>query len=463
MYPSCAALRRVEFQNHVRWGPHAPPMTDAPSPPDPDATVVGLVGIGHHDAPLAVRERFARPLAEFLPALASLVGPRGPGEAVVVSTCNRTELYYTRREDGGDDPRRWFLRLSGLEESDPARTVLYDRRGPEAVRHLVRVASGLDSMLLGEGQILGQIKDAYATADRAGLVGPELHRLFQHAFLHAKRIRHTTGLGTHAASLAALAARLPRRIFPTYGELTAIVIGGGETGTLVARYLREEGVGRLLLTSRSLPRAQELAQHYGGHAVPLADLAPHLVMADVLVSATDAGRTLVTAADVLAAHARRRHRPILLIDLSIPRTIEAEVADLPDVFLYGLEQVAGIAEDNHARRLAAARAAEEAVDDAVAEFALARSRLLATPLIHGLRREADATRARTLAQAERLLAAGRDPRDVLRYLADTLTARLLHAPTARLREAGEHHDRALLEAAQRLLAPRPDGTDTEEP
>jgi glutamyl-tRNA reductase len=435
-------------------------MTDAPSRPDPDATVVGIVGIGHHDAPSAVRERFARPLGEFLPALASLTGSNGPEEGVVVTTCNRTELYYARRNER-DDPRGWLLRLSGLDGDDPALGFLYDRRGPDAVRHLVRVASGLDSMLLGEGQILGQVKDAYAAAERAGLVGPELHRLFQHAFLHAKRIRHATGLGTHAASLAGLAARLPRRIFPNYGELTAIVIGGGETGTLVARYLREEGIGRLLIASRTPARAQELAERYGGHALPLADLAPHLVMADVLVSATEAGRTLVTAAELRAARLRRRRRPILLVDLSIPRTVEPEAAAVPDIFLYGLEQVASIAEDNQARRLAAARAAEGAVDEAVAEYTLARNRLLAAPIIHELRSEADATRARTLAQAERLLAAGRDPHTVLRYLADTLTARLLHAPTVRLREAGERHDRALLEAAHQLFAASETDSDTD--
>jgi glutamyl-tRNA reductase len=435
-------------------------MTDASSQSDPDATVVGVVGIGHHNAPPAVRERFARPTEEFLPALAALVRSEALEEAVVVSTCNRTEIYYAQRGTAPADSRLWLLRLSGLEDDDPSRGVLYSHRGAEAVRHLVRVASGLDSMLLGEGQILGQLKDAYASADRTGLVGVELHRLFQHAFLHAKKIRRTTGLGTHAASLAALAAHLPRRIFPSYAGLTAVVIGGGETGALVARYLREKGVGRLFLASRSLPRAQELAERFGGLSLPLSDLAPHLVLADVLISATDAGRILVTVEDLRAAAARRRHRPMLLVDLSIPRTVEAAAADLPDVFVYGLEQVAAITEGNHTRRLAAARAAEAAVEEAVAEFALARNRLLAAPLIQELRRDADATRARTLARAERLLAAGRDPREVLRYLADTLTARLLHAPTVRLREAGERHDRAILEAAERLFAPPEAGDET---
>ncbi len=438
-------------------------MTDPSLPPAPDATVVGLVGIGHHDTPLALRERFARPIEAFLPSLVALTGSGGPKEAVIVSTCNRTELYYRRTQDADGDPRRWLLRASGLEEDDPAGAALYRHEGPEAVRHLVRVTSGLDSMLLGEGQIFAQVKEAYAAADRAGLVGPQLHRLFQHAFLHARTIRRTTGLGTHAVSLAGLAARLPRRIFPSYGELTAIVIGGGETGHLVARYLREEGVGRLLLASRSFPRAQELARRHGGHALPLTELGPHLVLADVLVSATDAGRILITAQDLRAARSHQRRRPLLLIDLSIPRTIEPEAADLPDIFLYGLERVAAMAEDNEARRKDAALAAEMAVEEAVAAFTLNHKRLLAAPLIQDLRREAEETRRRTLRKAEQLLAAGRDPHEVLGYLADTLTARLLHGPTVRLREAGEHHDRALLEAAARLFALDGDGTETEEP
>lgn len=427
-----------------------------PSSPIPlESPLLGLVGIGHRDSPLALRERFARPLDESLEALAGLRAFGGPDEAVVVSTCNRTELYYARHGRAEDDARAWLLRLAGLAPDDPLRTALYEWRGNDAVRHLIRVASGLDSMLVGEGEILGQLREAYAEATRRGLVGRELHRLFQHAFLAAKKIRHDTGLGSHAASLAALAARLPGRIFPSYAELGAIVIGTGETGLLVARYLRDGGIGRLFLVSRHFERAQDLAPTLGAHALPLGDLGPHLALADILVSATDIGRILVSRADLLETRRRRKRRPMLLVDLSVPRTIDPQAAELADLFLYSLDQLAAIASENNARRQAAATEAEQAVHEAVTEFVLQTNRLLATPIIHRLRTEADLIRLRTLEQAERRLAAGHDPRDVLHFLADTLTARLLHTPTMRLREAGERHDQDLLENARSLFTPSP--------
>ena len=411
------------------------------------------LGINHQNAPVALRERVAF-ADDALPAtLSALRALPGVEEVALLSTCNRTEVYaLTGGDDDGDALVEW-LAAHPQDGRNPLalHDYLYRYRDDEAVRHLFRVATGLDSQVLGEPQILGQVKQAWAAARTAGTLGNRLDRLFQHAFVTAKRARTDTRIGANPVSVASAAVRMAEETFARPSDSTILLIGAGETIELTALHLVQAKAKRLLFANRTLAHAQELASRHGGVALPLSELDRHLFEADIVFSATASREPILHRDQVKAALRKRRHRPMLLLDLAVPRDIAADVAEVEDVFLYTVDDLERVIEDNRSSRREAADAAEAIIELQVARFA----ETLAASAHHGslkrLRAHGESARDDALAKAQQLLAGGHDPAEVLQRLAHTLTNRLLHAPTAALREAALNGDVDLVRAAERLF------------
>ncbi|QCU72691.1 glutamyl-tRNA reductase [Luteimonas yindakuii] len=406
------------------------------------------LGINHQSAPVALRERVAfadHVLPETLRSLRALPQVR---EAALLSTCNRTELYAVA-DDGGHALAQWLT----LRPDADLSAYLYVHQGGDAARHLFRVATGLDSLVLGEPQILGQVKQAWAAAREAGTLGSELDRLFQHAFVTAKRARSETRIGNSPVSVASLAVRLAQESFTRLPESTVLLIGAGETIELAARHLVQANVQRLLVANRTLAHAQALASRHGGVALPLEELDRHLSQADLVFSATASREPILHRAQVDAALRARRHKPMLLMDLAVPRDIAPDVAELKDAYLYTVDDLERAVEDNRRNRREAADAAEAIIDLQVTRYheVLAASAFNAP--LRLLREHGEQARSEALARARQQLAAGRDPEAVLEHLAHSLTNRLLHLPTAAVRETAASGNPELARAIERALRP----------
>ncbi|CAN4280499.1 glutamyl-tRNA reductase [Pseudoxanthomonas sp. LjRoot125] len=403
-----------------------------------------VLGLNHQTAPVDLRERVAFDAGTVAHALSSLRALPNVAEAALLSTCNRTELYAVAED--GDVLASWLA-----THADGLDGYLYRHRDADAVRHLFRVATGLDSMVLGEPQILGQVKDAWSTAREHGALGNRLDRLFQQTFAVAKRARTDTRVGANPVSVASAAVRLAQNAFARLSESTVLLVGAGETIELAAKHLSEGRVRRLLVANRTLAHAQELATRHGGYALPLTELDRHLAEADVVFSATAAREPVVLQAQVSAALAKRKHKPMLLFDLAVPRDIEASVADLRDAYLYTVDDLERAVEDNRRGRREAADAAEAIIDVQVGRFMETLQAGTRTEPLKRLRALGESTREDVLAKARQQLANGREPEQVLEFLAHTLTNRLLHPPTAALREAALSGDAELTRAADRLF------------
>lgn len=410
-----------------------------------------VLGINHQTAPVSLRETVAFGPDTLRHALASLRAQAGVQEAVLLSTCNRTELY-ARSDNGPDALANW---LAGQQRAgDDLHAYLYRHDEADAVRHLFRVATGLDSLVLGEPQILGQVKQAWNDARDAGSLGGPLDRAFQQAFATAKRARTETTIGRNPVSVASTAVRLAQESFARLDESDVLLIGAGETIELAARHLVAGKVRRLLIANRTLAHAQDLARRHGGFALPLEELDRHLAEADIVISATAARQPILQRAQVEQALRARRHRPMLLLDLAVPRDIAEDVATLRDVFLYTVDDLERAIEDNRAARRNAAQQAEAIIEVHASRFISALGQTDAAAPLRRLREHGQAVQAQALAKARAQLAAGRDPAEVLDLLAHTLTNKLLHAPSAALRE-----DAALGEAAIRLFTAGKGDTD----
>ena len=403
-----------------------------------------VLGINHQTAPVALRETVAFGPDTLRHALASLRAQAGVQEAVLLSTCNRTELY-ARSDNGPDALANW---LAGQQRAgNDLHAYLYRHDEAEAVRHLFRVATGLDSLVLGEPQILGQVKQAWNDARDAGSLGGPLDRAFQQAFATAKRARTETTIGRNPVSVASTAVRLAQESFARLNESDVLLIGAGETIELAARHLVAGKVRRLLIANRTLAHAQDLARRHGGFALPLEDLDRHLAEADIVISATAARLPILQRAQVEQALRLRKHRPMLLLDLAVPRDVAEDVASLRDVFLYTVDDLERAIEDNRAARRNAAEQAEAIIEVHASRFISALGQGDAAAPLRRLREHGQSVQAQALAKARAQLAAGRDPAEVLDLLAHTLTNKLLHAPSAALRE-----DAALGDAVTRLFA-----------
>jgi glutamyl-tRNA reductase len=407
-----------------------------------------VVGINHRTAPVEVRERVVFEPERIPAALLELRGLPTVHESVIVSTCNRTELYCvtagSRKRELGD----WLQRYHGVGATIEQSLYHHDDHG--AVQHAFAVASGLDSMVLGEPQILGQLKDAYRIAHDCGTTGPVLNHLFQCAFSVAKRVRTETKIGANAVSVASAAVAMARTVFASFENRTMLLVGAGETIALAARHFQADGLRRMIIANRSIERAQELATELHGFAIHLDDIADHLHEADIVVASTAAPGTIVTR--TMAEHALRvrKRKPMLMIDLAVPRDIDADVAELEDIYLFTIDDLQTVVNENLAGRRQAAREASDLIQSEVERFTHSLRTRDAAPLIRRLRAEADRTRQQTLDQALQMIAHGKGQDEVLQFLANTLTNRLIHAPSQQLRDAAESGDGEVLDTIARI-------------
>jgi glutamyl-tRNA reductase len=407
-----------------------------------------VVGINHRTAPVEVRERVVFEPARIPDALQQLATLPEVKESVIVSTCNRTELYCvtngTRPDLGG-----WLQRYHGLEHLALHHS-LYHHDENHAVEHAFAVASGLDSMVIGEPQILGQLKDAYRLAQEAGTTGPVLNRLFQSAFSVAKRVRTETKIGANAVSVASAAVAMAHTVFASFENRTALMVGAGETIALAARHLYADGLRRMIIANRSLERARELAAEFHGFAIGLDEIPNHLREADIVVASTAAPHSIITRHMTQQALRARKRRPMFMVDIAVPRDIDADVAELEDVYLFTVDDLQSVVNENLEGRRQAAREAGQLIGNEVEKFAHTLRTRDAAPLIRRLREDADRTRRHTLEQARQMLAHGKSQEEVLNFLANTLTNRLIHAPSQRLRDAAETGDGEVLETIAQI-------------
>lgn len=416
-------------------------------------------GLNHLTAPVALRETVAIGPEQARAALAKLRAEPGVQEAMILSTCNRTELLCTVEDGAESQPARWLYRHHGLTPGK-LDEFLYRYMEQAAVRHLFRVACGLDSMVLGEPQILGQVKDAWQSAHDAGTLGKTMDRLLQHSFATAKQVRTETRIGAHSISVALIAIRLAEQLFADPAESRVLLVGAGDTIELAARHLAERRVGHLVIANRSIGHAAELAKRHGGYAAALDDLPQLLTEADIVLTSTASPEPLVRRAMVAEALSRRRHKPMFLIDLAVPRDIDPAVAELDDVFLYGIDELRELADENLKLRQDHARAADSIVDLQVERHMAWRRTLELNNPVLAIRRQAETARNQALAKARAELANGRPPEDVVEHLAHSLANKLLHAPSASLRIATLAGDADLLAAAIRLYGLDEEGDES---
>lgn len=412
------------------------------------------LGLSHHNAPVEVRSQLAFTETEAPDALARLRARAGIEEAALLSTCNRTEVLGVMEPSAEHLVAEWWAAERGVKP-DQLRGYLRVHRDLGAVRHSLRVASGLDSLVIGEPQILGQMKQAYALAEESRTAGPILQRLFQHAFSVAKLVRSQTEIGAHPVSVAYASVQMAKRIFTDLRDQTAVLIGAGETIQLIARHLRTQGVTRIIVANRTIAKAEHLAREVHGYAIALADLPERLSDADLLVTSTASREPVVGVDAIRHALVRRRHKPMCMIDLAVPRDIDTRASGLDDVFLYTVDDLRQIIAQNMGLRQQAAEQAEALVADRADAFNQWLESREVAGTIRALRERATEQRDEVMSIARRKLAAGEDPEAVLQHAMRALTNRLAHAPSRTLRHA-DPVEQALLKSAARKLFDLPE-------
>ena len=413
------------------------------------------LGLNHATAPLDLRGRFAFSTEQLVPALQAFRARmlRAP-EAALVSTCNRTELYVA------DDPAHagalvgpafdWLAEIGGVG-SNVLRDHAYVLQGGSAARHAFRVASGLDSMVLGEPQILGQMKQAVREADSAGTLGTTLHQMFQRSFAVAKEVRSSTEIGAHSISMAAASVRLASQLFEDLRELKVLFVGAGEMIELVATHFAARTPRALAVANRTLERGERLAARFGAEALRLADLPQRLAEFDVVVSCTASSLPIIGLGAVERALKARRRRPIFMVDLAVPRDIEPEVARLRDVYLYTVDDLSSLVQSAGEKRQAAVAQAEAIIENGVQGFVHWLGQRDTVPLIQALNAQADDWRAAEIARARKLLAKGEDVDAVLDALSRALTQKMLHGTLAELHAADGEQRAQLAQTVSRLF------------
>ncbi|EPD3064932.1 glutamyl-tRNA reductase [Klebsiella aerogenes] len=399
------------------------------------------LGINHKTAPVALRERVTFSPDTLDKALESLLAQPMVQGGVVLSTCNRTELYLSVEEQDNLQEAliRWLCDFHGLNEED-LRKSLYWHQDNDAVSHLMRVASGLDSLVLGEPQILGQVKKAFADSSRGHLNVSVLERMFQKSFSVAKRVRTETDIGASAVSVAFAACTLARQIFESLSSVTVLLVGAGETIELVARHLREHNVRKMVIANRTRERAQALADEVGAEVIALSDIDERLKDADIIISSTASPLPIIGKGMVERALKARRNQPMLLVDIAVPRDVEPEVGKLANAYLYSVDDLQNIIQHNLAQRKAAAVQAESIVEQETSEFMAWLRAQSASETIREYRSQSEQVREELTAKALAALEQGGDAQEIMQDLARKLTNRLIHAPTKSLQQAARDGD-----------------------
>ena len=406
-----------------------------------------VLGINHHSAPLEVREKVAFPAERQAEALADLAAQPGIEEAVLVSTCNRTEVYV--RAEAPSAARGW-LAAEASKAGVAIDGLLYCHSDDAAVRHAFRVASGLDSMVLGEPQILGQVKQSVRTAEAVGTLGTALHRLFQQTFAAAKKVRTETGLGAQSISMSAAALRLAQNVFGDLARTRLLLIGVGEMVELAATYFVAQRPQAVVVANRTLARGESFAERFDAKAIALAELPAHMHEFDIVVTGTASQLPILGKGLIESALKARKRRPMFIVDFAVPRDVEPEVAELRDVFLYTIDDLGKIVQEGAESRRAAVDQAETIVTAQLAEFRDWQSSRAAAPAIVELRRRADLYREAELERARARLARGDDPRAVLEALASGLANKFLHHPSQALSRAAAGEREQLMRALETL-------------
>ncbi len=408
------------------------------------------LGLNHKTAPVDIREQVSFSAEELGKSLRELKNIQGVNEATIVSTCNRTEIYCGLDTDSIQPIIQWLHRHL---QADPEQfsPYLFKHFDQNAVQHLLRVCSGLDSMVLGEPQILGQIKQAFQLAAENGAVGKQLTQLFQHAFSVAKQIRTDTAIGSSPVSVAFAAVSLAKQIFGDLSNQAALLIGAGETIELAARHLYSSDIGAMIIANRTLERAQLLCEEYSARAIEIRDIPKVLAEADIVIASTASQLPILGKGAVEQALKIRKHQPMFMVDIAVPRDIEPQVAELDDVFLYTVDDLQNVVEEGRKSRQEAADKAEEIILGQVDLFMRKLRAMSAMNTIRDFRESAGDIQQSLLEQSAQQLAKGEDPEAVLRQFAHRFTNKLLHTPSSRLREAGEEGRLDIIESASVLF------------
>jgi glutamyl-tRNA reductase len=396
---------------------------------------VWALGINHNTAPLDLRGRFAFAIDKIEPHLLGLRQsmPSAP-EAAIVSTCNRTEIYCAGDQTQMEHTLDWLAQSGGVS-THTLRSHTYSLNDDEAARHAFRVASGLDSMVLGEPQILGQLKDAVRAAESAGALGSTLSQMFQRSFAVAKEVRSSTEIGAHSISMAAAAVRLAGQLFEDMGQVKVLFVGAGEMIELCSTHFAAKNPKSITIANRTLERGEQLAGRFGAEVMRLSDLPDRLAEFDAVISCTASTLPIIGLGAVERALKKRKRRPMFMVDLAVPRDIEPEVKKLGDVYLYTVDDLAGVVQTGQANRQAAVAQAEAIVDAGVQSFMHWLDQRHTVPLIQQLNAQADAWRAHEMARARKALAKGEDVEAVLEALSKGLTQKMLHGAFAELHGA----------------------------
>ena len=432
------------------------------------------LGINHKTAPLDLRERLAFTPQTLPEALVSLKKLDNVLEVSILSTCNRTELYCVTsdcvtsdaNDSAGNAPSdkssienntnfhqtliNWLSKFHGVELSQ-IQQHLYHYSHEATIRHAMEVASGLDSMILGEPQIAGQMKDAYALANKHGTIGQLLGQLFQRAFSVSKQVRTDTDIGSSPVSVAFAAVSLAKQIFGDLKQTTVLLVGAGETIELTTRHLHSQGVRKIIIANRSVERAQKLADEFGGEAIGLQHISEHLHRCDIVISSTASPLPIIGKGTVERALKERKYQPIFMVDLAVPRDIEPEVNQLDDVYLYSVDDLQSVIEENMENRQQAAQQAHEIIDTQVSHFLEWQRSLDAVDVIAQIRQHTQNISEEVLNKAKKQLATGQDVEQVLDFLAHTLTNKFLHQPSIQLRQASKENRDDILAIAQNLF------------
>ncbi len=408
-----------------------------------------ILGLNHNTAPVEIREQVVYSGDDVARALGCMAKVEGVDEAVLLSTCNRTEFYVVSDDDGRGRLRDWLHTDRKLDRSFGE--ALFTLEDDAAIRHIFRVACGLDSMILGEPQILGQLKDAFRFAQDAGTLGNQLSRLMQHTFAVAKKIRTDTEIGASPVSVASAAVSLANQFFAGFTKHTALLVGAGVTVELLAKHLSSHNIGRLFVANRSIERAQELAGRFGGFALPLSEIEGTLPEADILISSTSSPEPVIRLDHMKAAIKARKRKPIFAVDIAVPRDIEAGVSDLEDVYLYTIDDLDKVIQQGQGNRESAAIEANKLLDDEIRRYQSIERSKQAVPVIAALREQSETIRDEVIAQTQKRLARGESAEDAIEYATAALMKKMLHGPSVALRKAGGNSNEELIDAARAIF------------
>ncbi len=413
-------------------------------------TLIAL-GINHDSASVDLREKVAFSPAQMEEALRDLLAKAALKEVAILSTCNRTEILALADHHEVDTEILHWLSSYKSIAIDSIHQSVYIHKQEDAMNHIMRVASGLDSMILGEPQILGQMKSAYAVAKEAGTLQSELESAFQHTFSYAKKVRTETAIGQNPVSVAFACVHLAQRIFSDLSHNKALLIGAGETIDLVAKHLLDKNIGNMIVANRTLERAATLAEQYDAEAIMLGDIADRLHEVDIVISSTASQLPILGKGALEKALKKRRRKPMFLIDIAVPRDIEPEVDELRDAYLYTVDDLKDIIDENKKAREQAAENAQSILNRGVEDFFNAKRGDVVIPYIKAYRSQAEVVGQDALAKAKKQLSQGQDPEQVVEQAIKQLTNKLIHAPSSGLRQAGEKGEDELIKHYADLL------------